>query len=305
MTQSQSRRSILIMAGASALALSPLAALAGRRKLWRWQGVALGAEAMMLLDIDDGQRAARLTERAMREIDRLESIFSLYRPDSALSRLNRDGGLDAPPPELLTVLALSGRLWRESDGAFDPSVQPLWRHHAEGGAAEDLPDVLARIGFDGMRLSPRRLSFARPGMALTLNGIAQGYITDRIADLLRAEGLDHSLIELGETRALGLRPDGAPWRVRIEGTDNSLPLEDLALAVSQGGGALLPTGGNHILDPKSGGSANPSLTVAVTAPRAMLADGLSTALCLLPESKRAALLAAFPDCEAFVFGGMG
>ena len=67
-----------------------------------------------------------------------------------------------------------------------------------------------------MLVVPGRVAFRRPGMAVTLNGIAQGYITDRVADLLAQNGLEHVLVDLDELRALGPRADGTPWPVGIE-----------------------------------------------------------------------------------------
>ena len=87
-----------------------------------WQGVALGARATLRLAHPD---AKEISARVAAEISRLEDIFSLYRPDSSLMRLNRTGRLDAPPFELLECLSLAGAVHRASEGRFDPTVQPL------------------------------------------------------------------------------------------------------------------------------------------------------------------------------------
>ncbi|GAB4576156.1 MAG: FAD:protein FMN transferase [Rhodothalassiaceae bacterium] len=297
MTRAITRRSILIMAGASALALSPVAALASGERLLRWRGTALGGSAEMLLDIADRRRGEALLARALAEIERLEGVFSLYRPDSALARLNRAGRLDMPPPELLDVLALARRIWQASKGAFDPMVQPLWDHFAAQGDPGSLKAILPLVDFGHVAFDSERIVFGRSGMAMTLNGIAQGAITDRIADLLAAEGLTHSLIALGEMRALDGRPDGTSWPVGIEGTGDEMPLAGNALAVSRGGGTLLPRGGSHIFDPRTGNSVPASRIVAVRAPRAALADGLSTALMAMDGPDAADLLTAFPGVD--------
>lgn len=127
------------------------------------------------------------------------------------------------------LLARAVAIAELTGGAFDPTVQPLWalyaRHFGTAGAdpagppAAALEPALALVGHRHLRVSPDRIALARRGMALTLNGIAQGYITDRVAALLRAGGIAHTLVDLGEARArsVGTLPGGpgAPrWPTR-------------------------------------------------------------------------------------------
>ncbi len=130
--------------------------------------------------------AAAITARALAEIARLEDIFSLYQTNSALSQLNAAAVLNAPPPELLECLTLAGSVHRATEGLFDPTVQPLWALWATSATAGTRPTkaelTATRVagGWDDLRLDAGQISMA-PGMALTLNGIAQGYIADRVA----------------------------------------------------------------------------------------------------------------------------
>lgn len=257
----------------------------------------------MLLDTGSDRQAESLANTALAEIHRLENIFSLFRPQSALSRLNRDGVLDAPPPELLEVLSLSRQLWQTSDSAFDPTVQPLWNAHMTGGDSEA---ALALVGFDGLEMSAQRLAFKKPGMGITLNGIAQGYITDRVAALLARGGLTHSLVQLGESRALGRKRDGRPWQVTMENPHMSdtgmmpIALDNEALAVSSGMGTVLESGVTHLFDPRSGKNPARYAEVAVKAPTAMLADGLSTALSMLEKDQARQLLSGHDGTSAWL-----
>jgi len=167
--------------------------------------------------------AAAIAARAEAEIARLEAIFSLYRPGSALLRLNARGHLDAPPFELLECLSIAGTIHRATGGRFDPSVQRLWEAHAKAAAVgRALSDAeraraLSVTGWDGVTITADRVTL-RPGVALTLNGIAQGYIADEVVELLRAEGVAHTLVDLVETRALGrhspARRGVSCWRIR-------------------------------------------------------------------------------------------
>lgn len=286
---------------AAAMAALPLAARADTRAPARiWTGQAMGARASIRLDHPEGEAIAG---RVLAEIDRLENILSLYRTDSALARLNRTGSLDAPPFELLECLSLADAAHRASAGRFDATVQPLWALWAEASAQGRRPDAAgvdrarALVGWQRVRLDTSRIEMA-PGMALTLNGIGQGYVADRVAQLLYAEGLDNILIDTGEFRALGGRPGGGDWQVTLE-AGGKVGLMGRALASSAPLGTTFDQAGQdgHILDPETGRPAALNWrAISVSAPTAALADALSTAACLTPDRQALdALIAAFKD----------
>lgn len=299
-----SRRRLLSI---SAATLASAALPARGHGLTQWRGVALGADASITLA---HPQAENIIARARAEIERLEGVFSLHQPGSALVRLNAAGDLRDPPFELLECLGQCARLHAATGGAFDPTVQPLWglyaRHYADGthsGPPDSTAraEALARTGWQRVRYDPGAIRLA-PGMALTLNGIAQGYIADRVASLLRGMGLDHVLVNTGEFVALGDDPRGGPWQIGIRDGDGLLPgqvaLQGGALATSAPHGISFDTAGQagHILDPLTGHSAPARWKlVTVTAPQAWLADGLSTASCLMTRDRIDAALAAFPQ----------
>jgi len=320
---SASRRRFLSVVGASAACAGlPVGAVAGSApEPVVWKGTALGAVASMTLVHEDRPHALRVLEECVDEVERLERIFSLYRADSALSRLNTAARLPDPPVELVELLSAALALARASDGAFDPTIQPLYRlyeaHFRRPGADPSGPgrDAVARvlrdIGHRRVEVGPRRIALAN-GMAITLNGIAQGYVTDRIADRLRDEGFGGVAIDLGEARVAGRRADGRTWTAAV--TDPRRPSQTLfELAMGDGPGqvaALATSAGagtrfgpdprvNHLFDPHTGRSANRYAQVSVAAPRATIADGLSTALSVLAPERGAALLAAHPSARAW------
>lgn len=323
------RRFVSIVATCAGLApLTDLCAAPAAAPASVWKGTAMGALASMTLIHPDRAKARAQLEACVVELRRLESIFSLYRPDSALSRLNASGELRAPPSELLELLSLGLALSHNSAGAFDPTVQPLYllyaQHFATPHAAPGGPPrqavarVLQLLGCSAIELRADRIRLRRPGMALTLNGIAQGFITDRVADLLRSAGFTDVLVNLGEARALGHRPDGQTWRAGIAdprqparmafelplGSDRgALP----ALATSAGYGTTFGSDPrvHHLLDPHTGRSANHWLQATVAAPRATLADGLSTTLAILPPGRAAALMRSYPSTRAYLVDASG
>jgi thiamine biosynthesis lipoprotein len=287
--------------------------------LFRWDGTSLGSPSRLLLYHHDRAVALRIVARCVDEIERLERIFALYRAESELARLNRGGRLAAPSIELLTVLSLAQRLSALSGGAFDVTVQPLWDLYAghffatappapEGPAPGAIERALALVDWRSIALEPRRIALARPGMGVTLNGIAQGFIADRLIEMLHGHGCAGVLADLGrsELRAEGGHAGGQAWRVgltdprRPETFAATLELRDRALCTSGGYGTKFEASGrfHHLFDTASGRSANRYIGVSVMAGSAMIADALSTALYVAPPERQRDMLAAFAGVSA-------
>ena len=300
------------------LMIAGVRATAPKGQLHTWQGDVLGAASELTLWHTDAAFARATILKVRAEIARFERIFSLYRTDSEIARLNASGKLIKPSPELRALIEQSQRLGALSGGAFDISVQPLWKlYEAHFWSRTDTqPDFMPRahdtaralVDFRNIDTGPSSIAFARPGMAITLNSIAQGYITDAIADLLRNEGFESAVVDLGEIRTLGRHPDGRPWRLGIRDAksptalERTIDLEDTALAVSGGYGTTFDDSGrfHHIFDPRSGMSASTLIDAAVIGPSATIANGLATALCVAGESLAPALLAAHPGTRAIL-----
>lgn len=314
-----SRRQVLKILGASAalpVAVAGFRMLGPQPTFHEWRGEALGAEASMRLWHANAGHAQRTLARMASEVTRLEKVFSLYRPDSELSHLNRDGIFVGASRDMMEVLERARAIAEASGGAFDPTVQPLWtlyQDHFERPAADPagpspaaIEAVRGLVDYRGIDLGGRTVRLASSGMAVTLNGIAQGYITDVIADLLRNESFDHVVVELGETRVLGTHPEGRPWQVGLRdydgGAGRTIELVDESSATSGGYGTVFDPRGehHHIFDPDTGLSAHRLAEVVVTAPRATDADALATALFVAGEDRAATILATAPGARAIL-----
>ncbi len=314
------RRFVAIAAAAAGLPFAAIRAGAETTHLHRWSGIALGAAAEIVLYDPDASRARRLIARSVAEIDRLEDVFSLYRPESAISRLNRDGWLGVPPLELVALLAEARSYSERTEVAFDVTVQPLWRLYAthfarpgadpRGPAEAEHANAQALVDYRAIEIKPAEVRFARRGMAITLNGIAQGYITDRVATLLQDAGMGDVLLDIGEVRALGRHPDGRPWHVGLrraaepETVARTVALTDRAVATSAGIASPFDASGrhHHLFDPATGRPAQAAGQVSVIAPRATMADALSTALAVSSPARAAAFAARFPEIEVVIDG---
>lgn len=314
------RRALRIVAAVAGLPLmiAGVRATAPEARLHSWHGEVLGAVSELSLWHSDAAFARGTILKVRHEIARFERIFSLYRSDSEISRLNATGRLSKPSPDLRKLVEESQRLGELSGGAFDISVQPLWRLYEAhfwsqtdmradiGIRARDIARAL--VDFRRIDAGAAAIGFARAGMAITLNGIAQGCITDWIADMLRNEGFASAVVDLGEFRTLGRHPDGRPWRLGIrsgrtaDDIARTVEIADMALAVSGGYGTTFEPSGrfHHIFDPRTGACANRLVDVAVVGPRATAADGLATAICVAGEASAPALLAAYPRNRAIL-----
>ena len=268
------RRRFLFIAAAAAFSGS------ARAEVTTWQADMLGGSVRVDL------RGPRAFSRAVVEgigatIAEIEAAASLFRADSALCRLNAAGQLDDVPPSLRDLLRLSGEVHHATGGRFDPTVQPLWRALAAGS---DRVRARTLIGWERVEAGPPvRLG---EGQALTFNGIAQGYAADRVRQLLHRAGYSQALVEMGEFAALG-----GPFRISVEdvalGEVAVRHLTGNAIATSSPS-AMRLGGGFHILGPHD---EQPRWsTMSVEAESAALADGLSTAFCLMsPGEIRLAL----------------
>ncbi|WP_316185490.1 MULTISPECIES: FAD:protein FMN transferase [unclassified Bradyrhizobium] len=300
MARAMSRRRFISISGAVAgLAVAGLGRkAAARADLAVWHGTMLGAVATMKIYHPDRDEAERLISAACAEARRLERLFSLYVEDSALVRLNRTGILVDPAVEFVELMETSLRYSELTGGLFDPTVQPLWdlyaRHFSTPDAVPSGPDkasmdaVLAHVGYRRLSVSRDRV-VAPKGTAVTLNGIAQGYVTDKVVDLLRAQGIAHTLVDMGESRAVGARPDGLPWEIGIADPDTPgrtqtvLSIEDRAVSTSGGYGFRFDQQGrfNHLFDPTNGGCGHLYSSVTTIAVTATAADAMSTAFSLM------------------------
>lgn len=299
----------LFIAAAAAGAAMPLARLGAARSedAFEWRGTALGADCRIAVAGLSQVQAEGAVRLARDEAYRLEQAFSLYVPGSELSRLNRDGYLRSPSQDFRMLLQASLAAHAASGGAFNPAIQPLWsylaRHFADHRDAPPEADIVRRLALcDASRIdcTPAAIRLA-PGMALTFNGIAQGYITDAAAGILEAAGYSDILVDLGEIRAL----PGRAWSVAVAGSGERLDLRRRAVAQSAGSATRFTIDGrwHHLIDPVSGHSANRFRSVTITAGRAADADWLSTALYVAPQERHATILARVNGAAALLQSG--
>ncbi len=274
---------------------------------------ALGSHIAITAVHADKKVAIEAIDAAFDAIERIETVMSLYRPDSQLSQLNRDGRLTQPDARLVEILRIAEKTSRSSDGAFDITVQPLWLLFREAQQAGSVPSAdairaaRATINYRRVQIREDGIRFNGSGTLVTLNGIAQGYALDCAAKVLVANHVHSAMIDTGEIGASGMRADGSPWRVGIQHPRH----EDAYAAVCALDGRCLATSGdyattfskdyasNHLFDPQTGRSPTEVASVSVLAPSGVLADSLSTAIAVWGVARGRALLARTQNADAF------
>jgi thiamine biosynthesis lipoprotein len=247
---------------------------------------------------DDAGELPRSVEAAFDEVDRIDRLMSHYRPESPLSRLNREAALGpvAVDPELFDFIAESLRYSRDAGGAFDITVGPLmksWGFFRGGGRVpsdDELAELRQRVGYQHVVLDAqaRTIRFDHPGVELDLGGIAKGYAVDRAVAVLRNAGVGAALVSAGGSTVFGLgAPPGQPaWDISVQDPVDpaaaafTVRLRDRALSVSGSYEKSFEKDGvtySHIMDPRTARPVQGVLSVAVMSATGTEGDALDDA----------------------------
>ena len=275
---------------------------------------AFGAPTSFIVLHEDAATAVRAADSALAELQQVEQVMSLYRPESDLCRLNREGFIDRPHPFLVEVLRMALVMSRQSDGAFDVTVQPLWDLYAAAKKSGRLPEpaevdaTRRKVNWRNIEMASDAIRFRQPETAVTLNALAQGYAADRVLLKLREHGIHHALVNTGEIGARGHKEDGEPWQVGLQHPRQPDAYSALVKLTNR----CMATSGDyatrfsddflrhHIFDPATGRSPEELSSATIVAPSGLEADGLSTSVLVLGAERGLQLLPSFPGAEAFL-----
>ena len=265
----------------------------------------MGTYAQVTLVTADSAAGAGEAHRAQAALLRIDSLMTNWTAISEVARINRVAGREttAIHPEVATVLESAMRVWRESDGAFDVTVEPLVRLWGFLGGTRRVPSdeeiaaAFRHVGGRKLRFDPttRRLSFDDPQVRIDLGGIAKGYAVDVAAETLRAHGVRSGLVDLsGNMAAIGSAPGADGWRIGIR--DPRDRMTHFARVRIRDGEAISTSGQyeqfvaangrtyGHILDARTGHPAEGLLSVTVVSRAALTSDAWDTPLFVLgPE----------------------
>jgi len=268
----------------------------------------------------DVEGARAMVEDAFSEMERLESVLTRHRLTAPLGELNATGRVAYAPEELRYVLTAALGLAERSGGAFDPTVLPVlkeWESARSAGMARPadlaVEHARAHVGFGGVRFREEGIALDDRRMAVTLDGIAKGFVVDRTLEGLVSAGADRVLVDAGGDMASGGDASKSdPWTVAIQD-----PQVDASEGLVRLAGGCIATSGDylhsfsedrsdhHIIDPRTGRSPDATSAVSVLAGRAMDADGLSTTLLVMGPDSGMVLVDGTPGAEALIIDKQG
>ena len=281
--------------------------------------LAFGTTLSITVMHHDQKQAELAIEDGFAQAKKVDALMSIYSASSQVYQLNRAGTLADPDPHLLTVLAESQRMSRLSQGAFDITVQPLWLQFTRSKAAGKLPaeaEIMrakALVNWRDLEVSPQQLRLNKPGMSITLNGIAQGYAVDLALAAVRQRGIVDALLDTGEFISVGRKSAVQPWLVGVQNPRNSA---ELTTALQMDGRSVATSGDyattfspdfmhHHIFDPATGDSPLELASVTVAAPTGLEADALSTALFVMGHQQAIRLASQLHHVDVLIVSKQG
>lgn len=288
--------------------------------------VLLGTFVTLSVAHENTARAEEALSRTFEHMAQLESVLSRHNSATPLSQLNVSGRLLNAPPELLGVVDRAMRVHSLTAGAFDITVAPvldLFRAHSnpQGRLRLDPAELAAArelVAANAVHMAPDHVRLGRSGMALTLDGIAKGYIVDRASIQLTALGLtDHLVNAGGDIRTSGHKAPGQPWRVAVKHPSNTKGHNESRVATTLNLTSAIATSGSyevfydasrehhHLIDPIAKASPRHTVSVSVTAPSALEADALATALSVMDEGDALRLMRSLPGRECCLLARNG
>jgi len=258
----------------------------------------LGSPLEITVVAKDTIQGNQYIDLAITEVKRIEYLISDWIPSTQISQVNKNAG-SKPVKVDKEVFDLVGRAIKVSQitsGAFDisyASMDKIWKFDGSMNAMpteEAIKKSVSKIGYKNIILDSKEqtIFLKNEGMKLGLGGIGQGYIADKVKELLFFKGCTSGIVNVsGDINAWGRQPDGNPWAVGIVNPLNknkvfaTFPLEDSAVETSGNYEKYVIFNGirySHIIDPRTGYPAQGVVSVSVFAKQTEIADALATGI---------------------------
>jgi thiamine biosynthesis lipoprotein len=278
----------------------------------------MGTAISVELQCRDHAHAQHAMAAVMAEMHRIDAAMSPHKPDSELSRINREAAR-APVPvsaEMFGLLRRALDFSALSGGAFDITYAAAGRlyDYRAGVApeAEALAAACTLIDWRGLELDPvrRTVRFARAGMCIDLGGFAKGHAVDNAVAILTRLGIAHAMVAAGgDSHVIGQRDGGRPWSVAIrdprhpDGIVAVLPLENTAISTSGDYERYFERDGvrcHHLIDPRTGKSPSAIRSVTVIADDGLTTEALSKTVFVLGVEAGLRIVDAMPGVDAVI-----
>ena len=261
----------------------------------------LGSPFEITVVATDSVQAKLYTDLAISEVKRIENLVSDWIPTTQISQVNQNAGIKPikVDQEVFDLVERAIKISKLTSGAFDisyASMDKIWKFD---GSMKQMPTEEAikksveKVGYQNIILNPKdkTIFLKNKGMKLGLGGIAQGYIADKIKEVLQEKGCTSGLVNVsGDINTWGKQPNGQPWTVGIINPMNknkvfaTFILDESAVETSGSYEKFVVFNGkrySHIIDPRTGYPASGIVSVSVFAKQTELADALATGIFVL------------------------
>lgn len=261
----------------------------------------LGSPFEITVVATDSVQAKLYTDLAISEVKRIENLVSDWIPTTQISQVNQNAGIKPikVDQEVFDLVERAIKISKLTSGAFDisyASMDKIWKFD---GSMKQMPTEEAikksveKVGYQNIILNPtdKTIFLKNKGMKLGLGGIAQGYIADKIKEVLQEKRCTSGLVNVsGDINTWGKQPNGEPWSVGIINPMNknkvfaTFILDDSAVETSGSYEKFVVFNGkrySHIIDPRTGYPASGIVSVSVFAKQTELADALATGIFVL------------------------
>ena len=267
-----------------------------KRKLYM-----LGSPFEMTVVAKDTIQGNIYIDMAVAEVKRIENLISDWIPTTQISQVSKNSGIQPVKvdKEVYDLVERAIKVSQLTSGAFDisyASMDKIWKFDGSMKAMptpEAIKQSVARIGYQKIVLDAKAqtIYLKEKGMKLGLGGIGQGYIADKIKDLLLSKGCTSGIVNVsGDINAWGYQTTGKPWTVAIVNPINknkvfaTFPLENSSVETSGSYEKFVVFDGkrySHIIDPRTGYPAQGVVSVSVFAKQTEIADALATGIFVL------------------------
>jgi thiamine biosynthesis lipoprotein len=314
------KKSCLIIVSVLALLITTLGATSCAAPLRKFEVTRSMMDTFVTVTVYAGDEV-KANEAINASFDRMEEIVkvaSIFDEESQAFQLNRDGYLEAPSEDLRQLILRSIEYSELTDGAFDITVQPLlelweaglWQEPQEV-QQQRIDETLELVGWDKIVVEEDRISFTEEGMKITLGGIAKGYAVTEALKTIKSLGIKSALVNAGgDMAALGSKPGGEPWFIALvnpdDPTQSLVNFEIVSKAITTSGNYARffdpEKEAHHILNPKTGYSAQDCISATVIADSATQADALSTAIFVMGPEAGVELVESLSNVECLIIG---
>ena len=249
-----------------------------------------------------------------------DNSVSTYNPNSIITKVNKNIPVKLDK-YFITCFKKAKEVWKNTDGAFDPTVYPLVNAYGFGPEKKlklekpVIDSILQFVGFNLIKLEGNKILKKDKRVGLDFNAFAQGYSVDVVSDFLNSKGINAYIVEIGgEVYAHGKKPDGSFWNIGIEKPiENKISENPLKATVNLYNMAIATSGNyrryteidgvkyTHHIDPKTGyPTKNNLLSASLFAKDCITTDANATGILVLGLEKAKIFLKNHPEIQAYL-----